>query len=191
MIIEKISIYVGFSLTVVGAVLLFLVNWALGFVFTLFVVGVVVWYLQAKRKGDLYLKEVARSIGCTFEGGGFGYGRVYGTYKDHEIGICVDKTYDARRGLSGFILSEAVLKSAVGVVAGMKNFTRVEVRHKANIDTSFRIDDRTYVGKNAIVYLPLCDATTGLPKCDVASLTTRIGELVEEAKGLTLRGSKP
>ncbi len=179
---EIIASYIGFSLVAVSILLLWLLNLSLGLAFTVFVGLVMAWYLKAKRKGDAYLREVARRIKCKFQGGGPGYGRVTGFYKGYEVEISVNKDYDALRGLSGFIVSEATFNSAIGVLAGMKNFTSIKVKHKAHVYNPFKLDKRTYVDKHLIVHFPSSDEITGLPKCEVKSLRAKIDEIIEKAK---------
>ncbi len=179
---EIIASYVGFSLVAVTILLLWLLNLSLGLAFTVFVGLVMAWYLRVKRKGDAYLREVAKRIKCKFQSGGLGYGRVIGFYKGYEVEISVNKDYDALKGLSGFILSEEILNSVIGVLAGIKNFTSIKVKHKAHVNVPFKLNRRTYIDKHLIVYLPFSDGVTGLPKCEVKSLIAKIDEIIEKAK---------
>ncbi len=150
--------------------------------FTLFVAVVIIWYMQTKIRGDVYLKELANRTGCKFDSEKFGYGRVFGSYRGYEIEVSVNKDYCAQRGLSGFILTTVILNSVIGSVAGIRNFTSVKVRHKACLDKPFRLNDRTYVDGQFITNLPSSDKCTGLPICSVASLIERIDEMIEKAR---------
>ena len=179
---EKVAIYFGFCLIVFAVVLLCFVNLVLGFVFTVFVVIVFVWYLKLKKKGDVYLKSVAEMLKCKFEGGKFAYGRVFGSYKGRKIEVSVNKDYDALRGFAGFIISAYVFDSAIGTLAGIKNFTSVKIEHKANIEKPFKLKDRIYVDKHFILYLPPSNEFTGLPKLSVKSLIAKIDEIIEKAE---------
>jgi len=181
-VIENIAGYIGIFLVFVSVVLLWLVNWMLGLAFTVFVAAVASWYLRTKRKGDLYLREVARITGCEFQGGELGYGRVVGVYKGCRIEVCVNKGYDSLRGLAGFAVSTAVLDSAVGILAGIKNFTSVKVEHGAHVEEPFKLDDRTYVDKHLILYLPPSNGISGLPKISVRSMKRKIDEIVKKAE---------
>ena len=164
---------IGFSLLGVAVILLFLVNWILGLLFSIFAVVVIIWYIRRKKSGDVYLKELARLIGCDFHGGGFGYGSVVGSYRDHEIEVKINKDYDSVKGLSGFIISSALFESATGVIAGIKNFASVKIKHAADIVEPYKLDSRTFVDKNLIMYLPPSDVT-GMPTQSVKSLIGKI-----------------
>jgi len=181
-VVERVASYFGFSLVVIAVVLFWLLDWMLGSVFTVFAFIVMVWYLKMKRSGDAYLREVSERTKCNFKGGGFGYGSVYGDYKGRKIEVTVNKTLDADRSLAGFIISYAVLESAVGVVAGIKNFTAVKVEHRARIEEPFQIDDRTCVDKNLILYLPESNEATGLPWKSARSLVAKINKLIKKAE---------
>jgi len=181
---KKTWSFIGFSLVALSVVLLWFLNWMLGFAFTIFVAIVVVWYLKLKKRGNTYLMEVAKRTKCKFKGGGFGYGIVYGDYKGRKIEVSVDKTLDTGRSISGFAISYSLLESAVGAVAGIKNFTTVKVEHRASIEEPYKIDGRTFVDKQFILYLPESNEATGLPKTSARSLVTKINRLVEKAKDL-------
>lgn len=64
--VEKASSCAALFLIGVAVALLWLVDWMLGLGFSLFIAAVMAWYLQTKRRGDKYLKEVARGIKCGF-----------------------------------------------------------------------------------------------------------------------------
>jgi len=180
--VKNVWSFLGFSLVAIGTVLFWLLNWMLGFVFTIFVAVVVVWYLKMKKRGDAYLMEIAKRTKCKFKGGGFGYGSVYGDYKGRKIEVTVGKTLDTGRSLAGFAISYSLLQSAVGAVAGIKNFTAVKVEHRARIEEPYKMDERTYVDKNLLLYLPESNEATGLPKSSVRSLVAKIDELVKKAE---------
>jgi len=181
-VVERVASYFGFSLVMIAVVLFWLLDWMLGSVFTVFVVAVMIWYLKTKKRGDDYLREVAERTGCNFKSGGFGYGSVFGDYKGRRIEVSVDKTLDAGRSLAGFAISYSVLQSAVGAVAGIKNFTIIKVEHRASVEEPFKINDRTYVDKHLILYFPESNEVTGLPKSDVRSLIAKINELIKKAE---------
>ncbi len=181
---EEIAGYLGILLTIVAVALLWSLNWILGSVFSIFVLGVAVWYLKAKEQGDNYLKEVAKMTRCGFQRGGLGYGRVSGSYRGHTIEVSINKGYDSSSGLTGFTLSMTVLKSVTGVLAGIENFTSVTVEHKAIVEEPFRLDDRIYVDKHLIRYLPPSNRTTGLPEIDARRLVAEIDRIVEKAKNI-------
>lgn len=65
------------------------------------------------------------------------------------------------------MLSEAILNLAVGALAGIVIYPSIKVRHEADICKPFKLDDRTYVDKRLILYLPLSGGVTGLSKCRV------------------------
>lgn len=180
--VKNLWSFLGFSFVAIGTVLFWLLNWMLGFVFTIFVAIVAVWYLKMKKRGDAYLMEIAKRTKCKFKGGGFGYGSVYGRYKGRKIEVSVNKTLDTGRSLAGFAISYSTIQSAVGVVAGIKNFTAIKVEHRASVDETFKIDERTYVDKHLILYLPESNEATGLPKSSARSLIAKIDSLVEKAK---------
>ena len=96
---EDIAGFLGILLTMVAVVLLWLVNWVLGFVFSIFVLGVTVWYLRTKKRGNSYLKEVAGITQCKFQRGGLGYGRVSGSYRGHRIEVASAKDTTHSEGL--------------------------------------------------------------------------------------------
>jgi len=180
--VKNVWSFLGFSLVAIGTVLFWLLNWMLGSVFTIFVAVVVVWYLKMKKRGDAYLMEIAKRTKCKFKGGGFGYGSVYGRYKGRKIEVSVDKTLDTGRSLAGFAISYSLLQSAVGAVAGIKNFTAVKVEHRARVEEPCKMDERTYVDKNLLLYLPESNEATGLPKSSARSLVAKIDSLVEKAE---------
>lgn len=174
--------YFAIFLAAIATALLWLANWMLGLSFTAFMVVVAIWYLRTKRRGVAYLKEVAKRTGCKFQDGKFGYGRVSGFYKGYEIEVSVDGGYDALRGLSGFMISDTIFNSTAGILAGIKNFTSIRVKHKAHIEAPFKFDDRTYVDEHLIIYLPPSNDVTGIPKCKPPSLVARINRMIKEAK---------
>ena len=180
--VKNVWSFLGFSLVAISTVLFWLLSWMLGTVYTIFVAIVVVWYLKTKKQGDTYLMEIAKRTKCKFKGGGFGYGSVYGDYKGRKIEVTVDKTLDTGRSLAGFAISSSLLQSAVGVVAGIKNFTAIKVEHRASIEEPYKIDDRTYIDKQFILYLPESNEVTGLPKGSARSLIAKINRLVEKAE---------
>ena len=180
--VKNVWSFLGFSFVAIGTVLFWLLNWMLGFVFTIFVAVVVVWYLKMKKRGDAYLMEIAKRTKCKFKGGGFGYGSVYGPYKGRKIEVSVNKTLDTGRSLAGFAISYSLLQSAVGAVAGIKNFTTVKVEHRARIEEPYKMDERTFVDKQLILYLPESNEPTGLPKSSARSLVAKIDSLVEKAE---------
>jgi len=141
-----------------------------------------VWYLKTKKRGDAYLMEIAKRTKCKFKGGEFGYGSVYGPYKGRKIEVSVNKTLDTGRSLAGFAISYSLLQSAVGAVAGIKNFTTVKVEHRARIEEPYKMDERTFVDKQLILYLPESNEPTGLPKSSARSLVAKIDSLVEKAE---------
>ena len=184
---EKAFSYLGLFLVTIGTLLLWLLDLRFGFLFTVFVAIVMIWYIKTKKKGDIYLKRIAEITGCDFKSGGFGYGKVFGYYKGRKIEVSVNKTLDTNRSLAGFALSYSVLQSAIGSVAGIKNFTTIKVEHRASIREPYKIDDRTYVDKNFLLYLPESNGASGLPKSDVKSLVAEIDRLIkrsEEIEGL-------
>ena len=61
----------------------------------------------------------------------------------------------------------------MGVLIGIKNFTSIKIRHKAKVDKSYQLDERTFVDKEIILYLPPSNEVTGLPTCGVSSLINR------------------
>jgi len=180
--LENVWSLLAFLFVMVGTLLFWLLDWMFGLIFTVFVIIVMLWYLRTKRSGDVYLEEVAKRTQCKFKGGGFGYGSVYGDYRGHKIEITVDKTLDTGRSLTGLIISSSVLQSAVGGVAGMRNFTAVRVGHRARVEEPYRIDDRTYVDKQLILYLPESNGATGLPKSSARSLVKKIDEIITKAE---------
>jgi hypothetical protein len=174
---------IGFSLVGVAVILLFLVSWILGLVFSIFAAAVIVWYIRRKKSGDIYLRELARFIGCDFESGGFGYGIVIGSYRGHEIEIKINQDYDSNKGLSGFIISSALLESTSGLLAGIKNFASVKIKHAADIVEPYKLDSRTFVDNNLIMYLPPSDVT-GMPTQSVKSLIRKINGLIKVVSDL-------
>jgi len=179
---EKIASYFGISLTVFATAMLWWLNWMLGLVFTVFVLIVAIWYLKTKRKGDYYLKEVAKLIKCRFETGGLAYGRVVGSYKGRRIEVSVNKGYDSLRGFAGFIVSLAALESAVGILAGITSFTSVKIEHKAVVEEPFMLNDRTIVDEHFILYLPPCKGVSGIPRLSPKSLVDEIDKILEKTR---------
>ena len=183
----QIAGYVGFLLVAIGVVLMWLIDWILGAIFTLFVICVMVWYMNTKQKGDRYLRAVARLTGCEFSGGGVGYGRVAGIYRGHDMEITVNSDYNSLRGIAGFALSAMVLESATGAVAGITNFTSIKIKHRGRVDTPYRLDDQIFVDKQVILFLPISQEMTGLPKTSAKSLVKRIDGIID--KTITIEGS--
>ncbi len=179
---ERIASYVGFSLIIVAVALFWFIDIFFGLFFTIFVAAVLIWYLKTKKKGDAYMKEVARITGCRFQSGGFGYGFVTGSYKGRDIEIKVNKDYNSLRGLAGFAISSTLLNSAAGVLAGIKNFTSVKVTHNAHVEEPFKLAPRKYVDEHLILYLPASSEITGLPKLDAKSLVAEIDKIIKKAK---------
>jgi len=180
--IEDIAGFLGILLTMVAIVLLWRVNWILGFVFSVFVLGVAVWYLRTKKQGNSYLKEVAGMTQCKFQRGGLGYGRVSGSYRGHKIEVSLSRGYDSLRGLAGFTISMVTLDSVMGVLAGIENFTAVIVEHKSLVKEPFKLDDSTYVDEHLMLYFPPSDRTTGLPEIDAGRLVTQIDNIIRKAE---------
>jgi len=56
------------------------------------------------------------------------------------------------------------------------------VEHRASIEEPYKIDDRTYIDKQFILYLPESNEVTGLPKGSARSLIAKINRLVEKAE---------
>ena len=63
---SNIASYIGFFLIAISALLLCLINIFMGISFLVFTIIIMVWYIRTK-KGDVYLKEVAKLTGCRFE----------------------------------------------------------------------------------------------------------------------------
>jgi hypothetical protein len=183
--VGKMAGYIGVLLTVIGVVLFWSLNWVLGLVFTVFVLAVAAWHLRMKREGNAYLKEVAGLAGCDFHEGELGYGRVTGTRGGHEIEITVNSDYDSLQGLGGFVISEAILDSAVGALARIKNFTSIKVKHGAEVEDPMYLDERTYIDGQVILFLPTSNKVTGLPELKPEFLLAKIDEIVEKAEELT------
>ncbi len=70
-------------------------------------------------------------------------------------------------------------------MVGIKNFTSVKVKHGAKVAEPLHLDDRTYIDRYVILYLPVSDDVTGLPKLDAESLLARIDEIIDKAKEIT------
>jgi len=179
---EEVMGYASILLTMVAVILLWLVNWMLGFTLMILVLGVGAWYLRARRRGDLYLKEVARLTGSRFHEGGLGYGHVSGSYMGRRLEVSVNRGYHSLQGLTGLTLSTTILNSAVGALAGIRNFTSVKLEHKGLVEEPFRIDDRAYVDRHLILYFPPSNRATGLPEMSPEHLATKIDEMVKRAK---------
>lgn len=180
--LKSIISYIGFSLTAIATVLLWLVNWILGLAFTVFVVVVFIWYLKTKEKADVYLKGIAKRTGCQFISGGPGCSSVSGSYKGRQIEVKITKDYDPSRGTTGMVISTVILNSLLGTLAGIKNFATVTVKHRGEIDKPYRLDKQTYVDKSFIITLPPSDEVTGTPKIGVDSLVSKIDELIAKAE---------
>ncbi len=179
---ERMASYIGFSLIIVAVVLFWLLDIFFGLMFTIFVAAVIVWYLKTKKKGDAYMRKVANITGCGFQSGGFGYGFVAGSYKGHDIEIKVNKDYNSLRGIAGFAISSTLLNSAMGVLAGIRNFTSVKVKHNAHVEKPFKLAPRIYVDEHLILYLPASSEITGLPKLDAKSLVEEIDKIIKKAE---------
>jgi len=177
--IEKIATFAGSFLTLIAVALLWYVDWTLGLLFTIFVVIVFVWCMRLRTAGNYYLKQVAELIGCSFEGSGPSYGRVTGSYRGRQIEIGVNKGYDAARALSGLSASLIAFDSMIGTLAGIKNFTVVKLGHKAHITEPFRMEERVYVSKNEVLYIPPCDEVSGLPMVGTSSLVSEIDRIID------------
>ena len=175
---EKIALFTGFALTIIGAGIFWMMDVFLGGVFTLFVIGVAVWYLRLKNKGNLYLKDVAVRLGCRFEGGGFAYGCVRGVFEEGEIEIRVCRDFNSLRGLGGFALSSVLLESAIGVLAGMRNFTCVKIRHCGRVKTLPHLRGRVFMDEETILYLPISNDMTGLPLLKAGALVLEIKKAI-------------
>jgi len=179
---SNIASYIGFFLVAISALLLCLINIFMGISFLVFTILIMVWYIRTKKRGDVYLKEVAKLTGCRFESGGTGYGCVVGLYKGRKLEVKVNNDYDSLRGISGFTLSYLTLDSAIGVLAGIKSFTSVKLQHRASVKKPYKLDERTIVDKNLILYLPPCSNITGLPTIDPKKLVAKIDDISREAE---------
>lgn len=171
---EKIALAAGALFTIVGTTLFWLMDPFLGAIFTVFVGGVVIWYLKLKSKGNVYLKQVAKLMGCRFRSGGPAYGRVEGRFLDHEVDIRIRRGQDSGRTLGGFILSQALLDSTMGVLAGIRNYTRVTIKHQLDVEGVYELDRQTFYDENLLVYLPPCNEFTGLPLLDEVGLVNHL-----------------
>lgn len=181
---EKIASFLGISLTVLATILLWWISFPLGLVFTIFVLAVIIWYLNTRNKGNLYLREVAKLIKCEFASGGLAYGEVTGSYKGRRIEIRVNKGYDSLRGFAGFILSSIALESAIGVLAGIRSFTSVKIEHRAIVEEPFMLDDRTIVDRHLVLYLPPCHGISGIPVLSPESLVDEIDGILGKIRGI-------
>jgi len=122
-------------------------------------------------------------MGYTFERGGFGYGRVVGKWREHEIEVSVNKDYDSLRGLTGFIVNSRTMNSAVGVLAGITNFTSVKIKHNKPI-RSLDLDKRTFLDDHLTLYLPECNRITGLPLLKPEDLVRNIDSRIDQHKAV-------
>jgi len=174
--------YIGLFLVIISGLLLCLLDIFLGIFFIVFTTLIMIWYMRTKRRGDYYLREVAKLTGCHFKSGGPGYGSVSGLYKGRMLEVKISNDYDALRGTAGFALSYSILDSAIGVLAGIRSFTSVKVQHRALIKQPYRLNDRTFVDENIILYLPPCSDVTGLPKISARELVTKIDRISRYAE---------
>ena len=180
--IEKIASYFGLALIAFGIAFLWLINWILGLSFSLFTAAVLAWYLFTKKVGDDYLRKVAEKIGCTFEGDQLAFGSVYGRYRDRKIEISVAKSFNTSRGLAGLALSYILVDSLVGAVSGISNFTLVKIEHQARVTKPYQLDDRTYVAKSLVLYLPKSSSLTGIPSTTPEKFVLELDRLIEKLK---------
>lgn len=180
--VERAASYVGFGLTFIGVILTWMINWILGFAFTIFVLIVLIWYRKTKKKGDTYLRKVANLLDCDFINDKFGYGRVIGSFNGHEIEISVNKDYDSLKGLTGFVISNWALDSAVGALAGIKNFTSIKIKHNLDIKEPIKLNNRVYLDDNLILWLPESNSATGLPKISARNTVIKIKEILNKAE---------
>lgn len=176
--------YAGLFLTVIAVALLLSINMLLGVVTAGFVTLVLIWYLRNKQKGEVYLKELAEKLNGRLESEGLGYSRILASRKGRSIRISVVSGYNSIYGLAGLGISWLLLDSIVGILAGIENFTCIEIEHKVKVDKPFKINERVFADKHMIVYLPDSYSTTGLPKCSVKSLIEDIDKLIEKADRL-------
>ena len=170
--------FIGILLTVFVIVLLFSVNLVFGSLFFLYVIIVVFMYLRLRRKGRRYLKELAQRTGLLFKGSLFGYGKLAGVYRGFEVEVSIESGYKPLRSLMGLSLSLLYLGSTLGVLAGLKNFTVVRIRHGMLVGMRVRLKSRLYIEDEFALYYPKSDGLTGLPKHDAKSFVAELNNVI-------------
>jgi len=184
---EKIASLIGFALVLIAVALMWLINIWLGAVCTVIVAAALIWYRRTLKGGNTYLEDLADLMGCSYEGGELGFGRVSGVYRGREIEVAVNKDYDSSKGLAGFALSNLLMESTIGALAGITNYTSVKILHGGLVEEPYRLDQTSFVDRGLVLYLPPSGAE-GIPRLAVDEVVARINELVDLADGLEGKG---
>lgn len=178
---QKAATYIGVILSIISIGLMSRLHWILG-VFTAFLVAeAYLWWKRMKTEGDRYLIELAERTGLTFTPDRIAYGSVHGVYRGYEVSVEVVSDYNSSSGLTGFVLTDELFDSPIGVVEGVEAVTVVKLRHGKDVQSPYKIDNMMYVDKNYVVYIPAPGGINGLTDQSVNSLIKMIDRMVAEA----------
>ena len=178
---QKVATYIGVILSILSIGIMYSLHWLLGVFTALLVAGAYLWWRRMKTGGDRYLIELAERTGLTFTPDRIAYGSVHGVYRGYEVSVEVVSDYNSSTGLTGFVLTDELFDSPIGVVEGVEAVTVVKLRHGKEVQSPYKIDNMMYVDKNSIVYIPAAGGIDGLPAQSVDSLIKAIDRMVAEA----------
>lgn len=175
---QKIAVYSGVVLTIIGVMITWSLHWVLGLATTGIALFAYFWWKKMKTTGDSYLKELAEKTGLQFKPDNAAYGHITGNYKGYPISITVTNDYNSDMGLLGFVLSTTFMESPIGVQAGIENFTIVKIKHNKTV-VPIQIDNSTYLDENVLVYRPPFVDISGLPQIPVNVFKTKLDIMVD------------
>ncbi len=178
---QKAATYIGVILSIISIGLMSRLHWILGVFTAFFIAEAYLWWKRMKIEGDRYLIELAERTGLTFTPDRIAYGIVHGVYRGYEVSVEVVSDYNSSTGLTGFVLTDELFDSPIGVVEGVEAVTVVKLRHGKEVQSPYKIDNMMYVDENYVVYIPTPGGTAGLPDQSVNSLIKVIDRMVAEA----------
>ena len=181
----KIFTWIGVILSIIGVLITWSLHWLLGLSTTAIVIVAYFYWKRLKTQGSGYFRGFAEKTGLTYVEDSISYGEVKGTYKGYRVHIKVSSDYNSDLGLAGFVLTDVLFNSAVGVVEGITNFTVVSLEHGKNVSEPYRVDDRTFVGRKEILYTPPVRDVSGLPTLAPLALQQHLDKMVETADKIT------
>jgi len=181
----KIFTWIGVILSIAGVAITWGLHWLLGLSTTIIVIAAYFYWKRLKTQGFGYLRDFADKTGLTYIEDSISYGEVEGTYHGYGVHVKVSSDYNSDLGLAGFVLTDVLFNSAIGVVEGISNLTVVSLVHGKHVDEPYRVDDRTFVGRKAILYTPPVGDASGLPSISPLALQQHLDELVKIADEIT------
>jgi len=179
---EKVFTWLGVGLSVIGVLITWSIHWLLGLFTTLVAVGAYLYWRRLTKTGAKYLREFAEKTGLTYIDDPISYGQVKGNYKGYPVSLAIINDYDSDRGIPGFLLTQSLFDSGVGAVAGIENIAVLELKHNKIVTKPRKIDERTFLDTEVIVYIPPIAKPSGLPDIPVEALKKRLDRLVKIAK---------